>query len=568
MIYKEVASEGFKLVFKEIISLLGNKTSKFKTLKSINVDNAYLKASKVEQVKTIWQVDKNVNLNEFYYPSRLIADSKRVNINYLKDLPENGKIVIQGTAGQGKSILLRYLTGAELKHGNSIPIFVELRKISDRQDVETLIINSLSNLGIECDATTLSYIYESNKCSFIFDAFDEVTETEVKTTLTYIENLCSKYHGMRIIISSRPDSSIQRVTYFDVLNLCPLKPTDFLPMLQKLFSNDQTTKAEEIVEAINTNKSGIAQLITTPLLLTLLSITYKSYHRIPEKLHEFYDNLFSLLVNRHDKSKPGFARKFKTGLNENQLEELFCAFCFFCMKNRKNTLTKKEAISLIKQAKSIIGPDNVDEIAFIDDIKNITCLILEEGFQYHFIHKSIKDYHAANFIANSHIELKEKFYRSAIRGMGEFRQEIMYLRHIDNYYCDTLFTLPIYERLFQLAEFREGKMNLDETFFESCTASIIDGKFTTYAWHHPLLLHCNYFNIHHILYEIIRRTQVKDKYIGTNTSSLNFLEIFDKDAIDNILISLQRFLEEKYLEYQEINSRITAQQKAISKIEF
>ena len=191
----------FKKVFDELFSYLKTKSSSFARHGKIDVDDSYLKASKVEDVKTIWQVDRRVNLNEFYYPSKIQIENSRTEIGSLNDLPENGKLVIQGTAGQGKSIFLRYLTGQELKHGTTIPIFIELRKITERQNIELLIIEAIKELGIDCDTSTVNFILGSGKCTLLFDAFDEIKADQVTDAITYIEGLCAKYkHSVSCVV--------------------------------------------------------------------------------------------------------------------------------------------------------------------------------------------------------------------------------------------------------------------------------------------------------------------------------------------------------------------------------
>ena len=386
-----------------------SKSSKFAKVKEFDCNEVYLKASQVENVKTIWQVDKSVNLNEFYYPSRLRLNSSTLSdLNSLSDLPENGKIVIQGTAGQGKSILARFLTGQALREGLIIPLFIELRKITERTSLETLIYNAILNIGIKIEKQDLHLVFESNKFALILDAFDEVPELCVTDTLVYIENLSSLYHPQQIIITSRPNSEIQKVNCFQVYSLAILEANDFKPMLSKLFDDQESVKI--ILKSIYDSSSNIEQLLTTPLLLTLLAITYKSYNKIPTQLHEFYENLFHLLVNRHDATKPGYNREYKSGLNEKELEELFKAFCFYATLKGQTSLTRSEVLEISKKAKDISGLPDVNNLDFIADCKNNTCLILEEGFQYHFLHKSIMEFHAASYISSSPQKLKEKFY--------------------------------------------------------------------------------------------------------------------------------------------------------------
>lgn len=568
MIIEGVVAEGFKLVLEEVFNILKSESSIFdKEQKKYNIKNAYLRASKIEEVKTIWQVDKTVNLNSFYYPSKILVGSKKVEINKLEDLPENGKMIIQGTAGQGKSIFLRYLTGYEIKFGKTLPIFIELRKITDKYSLEDLIIKSISSLGIECENSDLKHIYKSNKCTLLLDAFDEVKENQIQDTLSYIEYLCSKYHNLRVIISSRPSSEIQYVTFFKIYNLCPLEKSDFRPVLEKLFVNDQTVKIKNIIEAIERNGSEISSLLTTPLLLTLLTITYKSYHKIPKKLHEFYNNLFYLLVNRHDSTKPGFKREFKSNLNENKLEELFCAFCFYCTAESIDTITNNEAMSLVKKAKKITCIEDVSENNFLDDIKKNTCLIIQENFEYHFIHKSIKEYHAAKFISKSPKQLKEKFYKLALRKQWKYHQEIIYLTTIDTYYCSLLFLKPIYENLFSSFHYMNKTIHDKNIIFKDIYVEITQGKIERLNLSGTIYTENAFFNFDRFISRIYKTSKVKKAYFNTKKSK-KLMDVTYKISQKEHIKYIESFLNSKFDEYEKILYFIDRQQKAIDMITF
>lgn len=460
-----IASVAFKSIFSEAVEYLKRKIPSLKITKA-NINEAYLKSSNVENVKTIWQVDKNINLNEFYYPSKIFVSGSKVLVDSLSSFPPNGKVVIQGIAGQGKSILLRYLVGKELKYGNKIPLFIELRKISDKKTLEKLILESVSELGIDVGDSQLNYIFKSNKFSLILDAFDEIPEKEVKAAVTYLEFLCSKYFSQQIIVSSRPNSDIQMITYFDVYNLAPLGPRDFTPILTKFFDNQENI-IDDIILSINNNTSNMEQLLTTPLLLTLLTITYKSYNRIPLQLHEFYENLFHLLVSRHDSTKPGFRRKYKSELNERELEDLFCAFSFYCMKMGKVSLTSREANNAVSDAIHITNIKGVYESDFLNDCIRNTSLILKEGLEYHFIHKSIREYHAASYIKFSPTELKEKFYSNALRHSSKYYNELQFLSVIDEHSYNQLFLLPLYRMIFSKFSFDSKSNKIDKASFDN-----------------------------------------------------------------------------------------------------
>lgn len=464
-----VVSTTFKLVMNELLASLKKKSSKFQKLK-LNFEDSYRKAALVENVKTVWQIDKPVNLHNFYYPSRLILDGKPHTFTSLNDFPPEMKCVIQGTAGQGKSIFLRYLSGREIRSGDSIPLFIELRKISDKKSLEQLTVDSILDIGIDVDIgnTDLDLILSTKKISLLLDAFDEIPEIHLKDTITFIERICYKHHYLRVIISSRPDSTIQKSGQFNVYKLAPIGPSDFRPMLEKFFVEEIQT-VEDIISSIHKSTSKITNLITTPLLLTLLTITYKGYNKIPESPHEFYEGLFPLLAHRHDATKPGFVRKYLSGLNENQLEKLFHAYCFCCMITQKVSLTRLEAIEHTGRAIQVSEINPISESSFISDCVKNTCLIIEEGSDFHFIHKSIREYHAARFIREADIELKRKFYFAAVSDYVKYREEIKYLKEIDTYCFDEFFLIPTLKSILNYFKWDGQHIDLTYRFGHDCT---------------------------------------------------------------------------------------------------
>ena len=56
-----------------------NKLKKWKI--DSNINELYKRVSSIQKVNTIWQIDKEVNLKKFYYPSKLIINGKAKNIN-------------------------------------------------------------------------------------------------------------------------------------------------------------------------------------------------------------------------------------------------------------------------------------------------------------------------------------------------------------------------------------------------------------------------------------------------------------------------------------------------------
>src|SRR5262249_28468935 len=138
-----------------------------------NISQLYKRIETVQKIKTIWQVDKEVKLMTFYYPSKLIIDDTPKEITAIKQIPAPGNFVIQGTVGQGKSIFLRYLSIRELAQSQRIPIFAELRRV-DETGLIAFLRAQLKWLGFEMDDDMFDFYAGSGKMILLLDGFDEL----------------------------------------------------------------------------------------------------------------------------------------------------------------------------------------------------------------------------------------------------------------------------------------------------------------------------------------------------------------------------------------------------------
>lgn len=183
---------------------------------------------KIKLVKTIWQIDKSINLYDFYYPIKIFNPDAKENISEYKCpfLLTEGKncIILEGIAGQGKSIYLRYLCSNIVKEGMGFPIFLQLRNIDKKTSLKDMIISEFAKLSINFNDNTIEFLLKNNKLIFLLDGFDEINQEYRLSTISFLEDFIEKYDGIRIIISSRPHSDIQASPLFSIYKLMPLDP--------------------------------------------------------------------------------------------------------------------------------------------------------------------------------------------------------------------------------------------------------------------------------------------------------------------------------------------------------
>lgn len=429
-----------------------------------NISTLYKKITNIRRVKTIWQVEKEVDLMNFYYPSKIKVSEKRKTIDDISNFDYEGNILIEGTIGQGKSIFFRYLTSQEMFKGNAIPVFVELRRVKTTETLVEHLLEEIRSLGLEIDEETFLFLAKHGKVILFLDAFDEVREGKRIQLITEIERLSKRYEQLRILISSRPNSGIEASPFFRVFYLSPLQGNEYEEVITKMAHDDKT--AFNIIRGIKSGKARIRQLLTTPLMVALLMLRYRVEQSIPENAMAFYGDLFNILLLRHDKTKAGYVRARKSRVGDVALLQIFNGICFLTRKADHGAFMLNELQDYTKKAISIAGqkcsPDKV-----ITDIIEITCLIVEEGGECKFIHKSVQEYHAACFIKEQPDELANKFYKAMADKWHYWDQELEFLSEIDKYRFLKYFAIPDMVHVLRFKDYEsidEWKNNVKDVF--------------------------------------------------------------------------------------------------------
>jgi hypothetical protein len=187
-------------------------------------------------------------------------------------------------------------------------------------------------------------------------------------------------------------------------------------------------------------------------MVTLLVLSYKSYKQLPTKLSDFYDALFQTLIQRHDGTKPGFTRIRSCSLDDAQYRQVFEALCILAKKAAKQSFDQESIYSLSQEAIQHCEL-NASPSCYIDDIVKITCLILRDGEEYRFIHKTVQEYYTSSYIRRKPESWAVDFYTRVLKGpFFQWEQELEFLSEIDKYRYNKWFYLPAILKYLSLTE--------------------------------------------------------------------------------------------------------------------
>lgn len=384
-----------------------------------------------QKIKTIWHTDRPLKLSTIYYPTAVVSANRPAQkIKSLSELGASNSIFF-GTAGQGKSVFLKHLIEGEILYSKNIPVYVELRNYKNG-DFEEFLLSSLSSLlDEEFTSEAFELFCRRGKISFLLDGFDEVDEAHQENCLAGINLLSKKYDQCKIALTSRPDYPCEFLQNFNNYNIKPLEMEDLAPFYKKVTRDE--TFSKKLVQAINTSPTKIKELIKTPLLATLLAISYKSAQKIPLEFSEFYDQLFQILLIRHDGSKLGWHRERRSNLTDQDMQRVFESLCFNCRKLKEITFNREDFLRIAKKSidKSLVTCKEGD---YVFDISKITCLVVSESQGYSFIHSSVPEFFSSKYIRSLGEEKSIEYYRKLLDGAWKrWRPEIVFLEQIDSY---------------------------------------------------------------------------------------------------------------------------------------
>ncbi|UAB14979.1 NACHT domain-containing protein [Acinetobacter baumannii] len=358
---------------------------------------------------------------------------------------------------------MRYLALQEAAKNSRIPIFIELKNISKDKNLNTLIREKIIAWTNNITDEQIKFILQSGNVSLFLDAFDEISKDYVIDTLSSIENLANNYKKLKLIVSSRPEHEIKFSNFFETVQVNPYDHEDQKNLINILVQDRdaQTT----LINSIENSTPEIQKLLTTPLMIGLYVKKFNADFSPPENITSFYKNIFEVVAITHDRTKGGYSRKSASNLQQDRLEIIFERFCFECYKKDKTSFEKIEVINLLDNTLTRLNIEKCSGQQILEDFCSYLCLIVRDGLNYTFIHRSIFEYYVALFFSKLNNTNAEK----TINKISQYNI-LVFLKNLNRYYFNLYFLKN--ELDFFIHEFNNGiysyklKQNIPNNFIQ------------------------------------------------------------------------------------------------------
>jgi len=401
-------------------------------------------------IRTIDKKSEHTYIENIYHETHIMKGDVR---EKLEDIivPHNSSVYcLIGIAGQGKSTAMKKLMLNIIRDGEYLPFFIELRNLGDNGIIEEL-INILFKISIDATREEIESLISGGRVVIVLDGFDEL-DIQRRSDIYNEIDLISNRYKTPIIVSSRPNTEICSYprAASNTYKIAELNNSDIEAIIRKRMD---TKEAEPAIAMLEKNKELMSSMIS-PILVSLFCACYPESDFVPDTASGYYDRIFNILYEGHDKDKNFFFRRKKFNRSITDMKEIFCAFCHMSLSNNKTTLKTEDAIRIMDRSIAVSGTrrEDNDKESALDDIINITSLIKEDGlYNVSFIHRSIQEFHAANFIKGMGQDKKASNQKSLKNGLlsGDLKYHGVsnFLYQIDNKNTVSQIVIPLMEEL-------------------------------------------------------------------------------------------------------------------------
>lgn len=386
-----------------ITNFIGKDYQKFATKYNFALgDYLEAKQSSLFKVKMAFFASQAVELDKIYVPQFISLGNRLcTQESFFKLLLQNKKIVVSDTAGSGKSCLLKSMFISVIRNkSNLLPLFLELRKVNETKDsiFETLRADIVI-YNEKFSKDNLNYLLDREGTVVFLDGFDEVNHDLKDKFTKEINNLADKYPNLIILVSSRPEYNLfSDWSLYDVAHIQPLTLFQAIEVIKKI-DYDENIKERFTLALETTLFNTQKEFSSTPLLLTIMLVTYEQFGSIPDRMYIFYDQAYQALFNKHDVTKQGFLRKSPTNLDMYELRDVFALFSLLTYSKQMFEMTEDEIHKFLKKCLAHSKLEVANNDLKLELLNNVP-LLMRDGLNYCFTHRSFQEYFNAYYIVN------------------------------------------------------------------------------------------------------------------------------------------------------------------------
>lgn len=370
---------------------------------------------KITNVKTYLFSENPVYFDDVYVPLNIKVRSKRINLpRHIDALFRGGNYIsIIGHAGSGKTMIMQNCFLRALDNEKYIPIIIELRRLDIlKLSLIEYISSVVFKLHYAKEKELVSLMMEQGCFLFFLDGYDEIALESKKQRTQEIEEVADRYFKNLYWLSSRPGAGAENLVRFRSYHVCDMNDDQIKSFVEKQVrytDEDYVIVIQKILAAIfNAANTNISEYLRNPLLLSMFILTYRYNPEIPKRKSDFYYNVFDTLYIKHDTiSKSGtYLHDRKCKFEKDQYLQILRYFSFLSFFNGKYLFDSTYLNRKLSEIKLQYGFE-FDNDAMIYDLSVSIGILIKDGLELSFPHRSMQEYFAADLISTYQDDVKK-----------------------------------------------------------------------------------------------------------------------------------------------------------------
>jgi len=340
-------------------------------------------------------------------PLRVRGRNSKEQIEAYRAITDNHRLMIVGSPGSGKSMLLKYFafTYAEKRvselQNQPVPILFELHNLNEKLELslEQHLIEEMRRYEFPSADSFVQHNLQSGSIMLLLDGLDEVNSNARVAAVKKIRELLQQRRECRAIITCR--NAVYNEEFADIVDQT-LEVDEFADQQIRRFLRPwgqympSGRSIEHLMQTLQ-DRPRIMALARNPLMLTIIAYLYTDTPiALPHSRAEFYRQSTDFLLGKLHQE----LNVYETPDKQAVLEHLALYFQDSA-KNRQQDRRSVDYETVIREVKSVLPKLNLNpEVAVRPLLKEIVqrsdlLRAIDNNERYQFAHLTLQEYFAA-----------------------------------------------------------------------------------------------------------------------------------------------------------------------------
>jgi hypothetical protein len=374
------------------------------------------------KLKIPFRPERPLELSSVFVPLAVTGPSESGGlVDAYVALAQHSKIVIKGSPGAGKSILLRHVAVTFARRRQMawskgvVPILVELNRLNEptvllREELERI----LRITGFPKCKRFIKHRLDHGGLLLLLDGLDEISAKQRPSVIQQIRDLADEFKSVQMVVSCRTqvyDGELDTAfdAAFQIQDFTDAQIRKFL----RSWAPDMQLHGKSVNQLMGSllERPSIMNLARNPLMLTIIAWLYTDTTVVlPQSRSEFYRRATELLLYDW---KPE-SNVFQLVPKQLVLRDLALYFQDYADLNKQDSRSV-ELQTVLQRVSAVLPNLNIDAkvsaLPMLEEIVDRSGLLLaiDGGERYQFAHLTLQEYFAASQLRNKGDELVARF---------------------------------------------------------------------------------------------------------------------------------------------------------------